>query len=1208
MLRQESGALVHLRTVNDLVEQHSNTFLYRLFLDKCCTSVDISTAKANCMSFFCDLLYRVLLVEASQERFYHRWILILQNLGAFGREVEPHTKSEGVERHGLLVLYASSQFSRRGFWLYSYEDALLAVMHFMLGYDGQGRYEPLSQPLVSPNYSLFELPRSIVRSVLYEERYPKSLRLFILDHLIRADSHDRLFWVSNVQQLMFGSENAASLLFFDEYIIEAYTSMQSSPLLLARTERDPKRAAAPPSEVRLRDITLDRIMSTAYLYLMYRLAAVTTQHSQLVQQAHKAIVPAGGSMLMRLFPLMIAMLRGDELSHLHEPLKKLYNNHRVLFELIAQTAEEVRSYAVEPYQMRETLIDYLYQRTYSLGEFIGLYYDTRHHMITRLQTSGNHPYSSVSKNSSWLYFAVEEHSFVEFLYDQRQELQEAELSLIGHWLMNQCIIKSSLEKLFCMRQPEQHKHADETLLHIKMCEESFVVLRFGPEARLYEISMSFETIARAYPKLFRATRAPDGSVTSRVFFVGSDCVGPYVVMIRDYLDLMRQTMFAIVLQSYRYHKNMPVFPIMARMWFGQRDRRRLKDQNEDIARTIDYQVQETSAISTATAAAAPTTVPAYVIDDHARHCVIQVLAHWLKLKTFTEKSMDGVSTADDDTEDESTASAAAAAHGNSKRKRSRATLPKQACLTQNCYIPAFGMNFFSCMRWLHRVANSLKQAYVARFASAEGFPNINTLNAIRGFLELYRPRTIRRATLESMHSQFLELPPSIQQKYADWIEWIRATLELVPPNQNGHEQWVPLEYNTRLRLKESTQSMFSTLANKDEQTAMLNWLFYIPIINNLFQPEAIYDLLYTENHVRIPDLLPLKDVPQLYLGTNSTPLEVDEYLSMYSKCFVTPFASSRVRLGPDYVYGDEPMHALMSVFRFVEQKVSRLPLRRAIENSMRNFDLDDFFAEKPEPSAEGVSPDERSLLPIQAQNARDINTGELSAVGGFVFYETSLPILALSSTEFVFMQERTASVIAGQCQSKDGTVGRNPTSSAANLFLDMVLRFHKYLKLEDIRKPQLANLSWKYFSQKMDKRQEDHQQQQQLCSYEEGPGYPAPYFGSPTEALQYIERHISPNLKNQLEQQRQLIMEQSSTPIELRLITRLHRWYSQIPLGTEHTNPRTGINETASFVAIMERERAEKELIEKQQTALIHALTSKLNSAVAARSVLINPK
>jgi hypothetical protein len=518
---------------------------------------------------------------------------------------------------------------------------------------------------------------------------------------------------------------------------------------------------------------------------------------------------------------------------------------------------------------------------------------------------------------------------------------------------------------------------------------------------------------------------------------------------------------------------------------------------------------------------------------------------------------------------------------------------------QNSFIPAFGFNFFACMRWLHRVADVLKQAHLCVYHSSKAFPDINTLNALRSFLELYRPRMIRRSTLESICTQFTNLPNMCRENYADLLDWMQATLAVLPPADN---EWVPLEYNRRITLKDSTAKLFSMLSNKSEETAMLNWLIYVPIINNLFDAATVYELLCTDKHIMIPDLHPLKDVPQLYLGANSTPLEVNEYLAMYSKCFVTPYASSRIRLGPDYLQGNEPMHALMSIFRFVEQKVSRTPMRKAIEESMRNFDLDDFFAERPRPSVgNGLGPDRRSLLPIQAQNSRDVNTGH-AAVSGFVFYETSLPILALSTTEFVFMQERTSSALGD-----DGTVGRSPIASAANLFLDTVLRFHKYLKLEDITRANIVGLSWKHFAQQM------QSPLPPLCAYEDGPGLAAPYFGTPSGAIRYIEQYISPAIKKQLADQRQIVMEQlkehqkeeeqnssSNTSLELQLIMRLNRWYEQIPLSKEDINPRTGINETASFVAIMERERAQKTQTEKQQKVFVSALTSKLNSAVAS--------
>lgn len=118
----------------------------------------------------------------------------------------------------------------------------------------------------------------------------------------------------------------------------------------------------------------------------------------------------------------------------------------------------------------------------------------------------------------------------------------------------------------------------------------------------------------------------------------------------------------------------------------------------------------------------------------------------------------------------------------------------------------------------------------------------------------------------------------------------------------------------------------------------------------------------------------------------------------------------------------------MCILRYVEARVSCPTLESAIQ-AMRNMDVEQLFNQSP---SGAVLP---SWLPIHA-------LGDRAAVSGFLFYESSLPVLAVTGCEVELMRQRA----------------REPTP-----FLDTLLRFRRYITLERIQNSECVGRSWNRF-------------------------------------------------------------------------------------------------------------------------------------------------
>jgi hypothetical protein len=676
------------------------------FVSECCAG-----QQHVALSYLADLFQRVWVLETSQHMFYQHVVAAYQD------RMQPaaaHATSDNVRRSGLLMLLAGQDWQQRGFQLLPYPVALSMVLRSLMLYRAE---------------TLLDAPRSLVRPVFHAQQYPRSIQQYLMTQWLAPHSADREFWSNDERRLLLSTE---SFLCYDDHIIQQHSSTCSESVQLVRADhatsvpQDPTTTRVP-LQLQVAEVSLDRVLAMAQQYLCYQLARLPVEELRKLQQAQ--LVP-------RLFPLLISILRGDDLDHEHPLVQRLWRWHRAVLEMLDQTAESVRVFsgnltARKLQHPQMPLLLSLYRRTYALAEYNNLYRDIRHSMTLQRGL----PRFTLR----WIYMpSSEEQSFSSFVCEHNAQCLRLEHANVSQWLRHQCLRSVDTERMLSAVGVYDDSSAMSAMRELRELDQQLVVLRFPQQAvRLSELELSLQSLLLANGALLHCVRATDDSSTlqSRVFTCGADHRGTYLLVLRDYLTLMRQIFFRETMSSYRYHKNMPVFPLMLRFWMGSHD--------TGFA-TEDGRPQ------TSEEALRGARLPGWFLDQHAQQCVLQVLCYQLQLD---------MGRTDPD---------------RTSKKRGRSSFVP--------HLPA-DRDFALVVRLLNRLASVLERGADAR---KQAFPDMAGINALRRFLELGRPLQARTCTFVGNG-----LPP---QSDDDWhtVEnagaWYEQMVQHAQPEQV--HQWL----------------------------------------------------------------------------------------------------------------------------------------------------------------------------------------------------------------------------------------------------------------------------------------------------------------------------------------------------------------------------------------------------------------------------------
>lgn len=642
-----------------------------------------------------DMMQRVWVIEHSHQQFYTR---VIQSYMTGEQACTPHHSIDNMRRGGLMLLISNSATRlAQGFFLLSYTEAIPFVLDALLEFRA---------------HSLLDAPRAMVRAVFHPEEYPLCMRQFLMTHWLVEQSPDRMFWTDPERQSLLTEQR---FLCFDDYILQQHASSFASnaTITMKRQERaesismsNKKQALdAPPSPPCIagsdRDLPLDmdRLIATAHQYMAYQLATLPEADLQRLRQDR---------LVDRLFPLMLCLMRDSPLEPNHPTIQQLWIHHPLVLPLLARSAQHMAEFTSKVGQ--HPTLARIYLSTQNLAEFVSLYLDIRHDVAI----AGKDKALGEQKlrNVSWLYVSTEQESFSEFLLQQDKFYHSHEQDTLHQWLQNVCLYQgvnmvavqnaSRIEydaagQEWTMHPAQTPEDAQWVLDRIKQWNEQLMVLRFtGTTVYLSELQLSLQYLIQREPELFHRynpSKNQDGMLRSRVMFAGADHRGCYLVILRDYLQMLQEQMIRISMCSHRYHKNMPLFPVMLRLWMCTH-----QTASNRVERPEMFELPHSSS------------VPSWFMDDHSRDCVLQVLCHQLQLN-----------------------------QDNSSVSRKRRT--KKPSDPAPSYVPRMGQpGFHQLVRLLHRFVHVL---YLGSERPHE-FPQMCDVNAVRQFLELGRERRVHR--------------------------------------------------------------------------------------------------------------------------------------------------------------------------------------------------------------------------------------------------------------------------------------------------------------------------------------------------------------------------------------------------------------------------------------------------------------------------------
>jgi hypothetical protein len=919
-------------------------------------------------------LLKITIVESTQESFYTNRFLSFVRTKMYASNLIPvqPTRPDIEQKHVVCVI--SAENPSRGFWLFSFATVLNWLAHFFLS----------SECSNLALYSISQLPSSYVSVFIdsSEENKPYTTRVqkYLLPRLLAPDSPDRSLWWQNSRVL---APNPESLLFYDNNdLIRFFEDQQTQSRYASHLHLKTPTGSATGMDsdpTALSDVTAERLVCTLYLHLGYLLSRDVRPETL---ESLTRDIRAKNDLLLRILSVAIEMFNGVNISPDETHMMELYKSDVLM---VANRAVENVRHALFPIvspsrsrssvpmgpplpplpqlDQREVLdirqAKSCYVRTRDMYQATAMLFDLRHRLLIE---------QSPAKFMQWTYSGVVHVLFSDFVHELDQNTQNLEETALALWLrveagryfsvqLSELLYARRLISLITAPPLEQQQQqsktpdvsavrraAEDTYRHMVECNQKLVVLRFPPNVRYHELVMTFDYLFQLRPDLMHSRLATTTQSTyaalvseeermrerdmhrfephwvSQTTFVGNDMSGPYVVTFRSQLEIIRQFQLLLALQSPRYFKSMPVFPVLSRFYFGRVLELPLYDpvalfasvestaveeedddeeEEEDEGDEVDQEQKQPHSPPPPTEdVPLPQTLPVADVNLHATHVVIQTLAYWLRLPT-QELALRSV-----------------------EKGRKRSSAIATAAAAASSFVPVYASSFFASMQYIHKLAAELQRA---SSIATRSFPSMYDFNALADFIEIHRPRRVRRSVLQrvleivqthyavssvSVAAEAEVANPSPQQATQSYHfalgQVVRGLTASLSPTHKGAEQDAPplvqqqqqhtapvpdetatLPPNTkkaRTAAASSADSQSHTNYPDDNSTeyvslvlskldwtfqgsfrgdpaqyhAMANWLLlYVPIINRILPPELVNELL-SETSVCVKGRAPIR--------------------------------------------------------------------------------------------------------------------------------------------------------------------------------------------------------------------------------------------------------------------------------------------------------------------------------------------------------------
>jgi len=1016
--------------------------------------------KPPLVAFLCDLFSRITLLQPVHSRFATVFDQLCKDLRIHSAPMKAPANYTDVQTEGFIICYGSG-LPRQGCFKFPLALSVEWVAKFFMA-------------TTRKFYTITELPSSFTRCLASRDYCPQ-LKGFIIQQLLREDSPDRQFWDNAERLSIIPPSDMLSLLYMDAHHYSAMTALESKGPMSVRIADMPKNTRAldlkpPVDAVATADsLRLHSIIYSAYLYLSYRLTSccTPTEAKRIMQGSGKDYSALAG----KLYPLLIHLLNGDHLNRDQPSLQQFFSDHRNVFDTVSVVAEEIRAFCRNPNDptmaTRYPLLLRLYQQTAAVNEVMNVYHAIRHRVAVEHR---------VKDLTRWVYFsASESQTLTELLLSIANELVEMESGDLCEWLKEQCSarVKPNFGMIISATfDPLKDEDPEE---HFRQLNAEFAVLRFpGSGVRYYEIKLTLDYFAREYPRLFQYDQKHGvideaGGCQTRVWYCGCDFQGPFIIIRRRHLVMLRQLMLVTSIRSDRFAKNMPIFPVLARLYFLNHP----IPENRTSAPVAAHSDVPCSNPESVAVKATTELMPSP--GDFSLHCAVQIMAHWLQVPTFDSWSNRGW-------ELRRKKKQQATPLGTAAPPSAAAAAESTVSEDQESYVPRFHDEYFSCLYFLHRLPDQLREGC----PKYENFPGIEVLNAMRDFLEIRRSRRVNRRALEAIRDMIEGSGDrDLLQRHRHLLRMIQALLRAIParlaqlgrraataeeeggsdnaskkrrfgaaiaqqecsdiqlpseiPTSSQPEHYCSLTYDEHVaKHLNDPQDLLPRLDARQRDT-MMNWLFYAPILSNDLDAHFCYQLLCTNQVIMGPGAPPLNEdsFDARSISRHGTSGAEDlrsaaaqkqqahlaDYWRMYERCFTVPYslAADGSRLPDAFAQRREPTDALIEFMKALEMRISGQFMANMLGTV--NIEAEEFLAERAAPTP--TVPGHMSMLPIQAR----LGSGELS----FVYFEACFATVCLVGKDYETLKMRSALPVTTQ-----------DTSDCA---IDLIMRFREKVNL-----------------------------------------------------------------------------------------------------------------------------------------------------------------
>ena len=469
-----------------------------------------------------------------------------------------------------------------------------------------------------------------------------------------------------------------------------------------------------------------RLSLTCYLYLAYAMAHpwVGAPHSA----ANRLVVsspppfhyapykdlnfscvwppPSAGDYkytIAQLYPMLMAIVAGKELDPVKRTTFMVYmqDSGAVLLRLSELAADIVGLLVHERLpegdllaRSKKLLLERLYARSEGLD---------RWSRVFRAACKRTFENSGPRDNRRQVSVTVERQVFGSFLRDLENQVCPLEQQRVHDWLAENTSVDvdTVLWAAPTFRPPvvdgmDLHKRAQHVLKHIQEADKAIMVVRFPANVSIVEVQTSIDYYSSLAWKISRDD-----------VLIGNDVKGVYMLTEYHHYCILLQTMLTITVTTIGFRHNMPLFPLLARLYFSR--------------------IQPYSRISVFApnpiSAGAGDSLVVQTANDHALYSFVTILGHWLGLATNAPSD-------------------------------SRGPLHPDADETSvdGVYVPSMDHAAFKCLRLLHRFLSLFEETFGIAIHTLDKLTD-TLAEAVAGFLEILRPRSIPVRTVALIIAQ-----------------------------------------------------------------------------------------------------------------------------------------------------------------------------------------------------------------------------------------------------------------------------------------------------------------------------------------------------------------------------------------------------------------------------------------------------------------------